>query len=102
MGSLSEQVLRLQTADIEANLSWQQGNLIFRGEALEKVMQEVSRYTHYEFEFADENLKQVQVAGLFKTDDINSLLQALGQNFNIQHQRVNPEKIQLSLFVEEG
>jgi transmembrane sensor len=102
LGSLSEQVLRLQTADIEANLSWQQGNLIFRGEALEKVMQEVSRYTHYEFEFADENLKQVQVAGLFKTDDINSLLQALGQNFNIQHQRVNPEKIQLSLFVEEG
>ena len=100
LGSLSEQVLGLKTADIEANLSWQQGNLIFRGESLEKVMQEVGRYTHYEFVFADENLKQVQVAGLFKTDDINALLQALSRNFNIQHQRVSPKVIQLSLLVD--
>ncbi|MFT4937954.1 MAG: transmembrane sensor [Paraglaciecola sp.] len=101
LGSLSEQVLHLKTADIQANLSWQQGDLIFRGESLEKVMQEVGRYTHYKFVFADENLKKIQVAGLFKTDDINVLLEALSRNFNIQHQRVSPDKIQLSLLVDE-
>lgn len=53
LGSTSEKILMLKPTDIQANLSWQQGSLIFRGEPLDKVLQEVSRYTHYEFEFVD-------------------------------------------------
>ncbi|WP_340680564.1 FecR domain-containing protein [Paraglaciecola sp.] len=85
----------LLPADIATDLSWQQGNLVFRGEFLDVAMREVSRYTSYQFELADEQLKQVQIAGLFRTNDIDGLLAALKQNFAISHQRVGNHKILL-------
>lgn len=97
LGSAQQQVLKLENDEIRADLSWQQGNLVFRGESLESAMREVSRYTNYEFELADSGLKQIQIAGLFKTGDVNGLLDALEQNFNVRHQRVGSNTIRLRL-----
>ena len=97
LGAPQQQIARIDTSEIEANLSWQQGNLIFRGESLEDAMWEVSRYTSYSFELADDALKQVQVAGLFKTGDVNGLLAALEENFNVKHQRIGTSTIRLRL-----
>lgn len=97
LGAVSEQVLSIEQRDIEANLSWQQGNLIFRGESLQQAMAEVSRYTDYQFELVDESLKNIQIAGLFKTGDVDGLLAALQQNFNVRHQRVGSHTIRLKL-----
>ncbi|MDC0603528.1 FecR domain-containing protein [Aliiglaciecola sp.] len=83
-------------SSIDVELAWQQGSLIFRGETLEQAMQEVSRYTDYQFEFGDEKSKQIQIAGLFKTTDINGLLVALEQNFNVKYEKVGIDRIQLS------
>jgi transmembrane sensor len=102
LGSVAEEVLMLESDDIDANLSWQLGQLVFRGEPLEQVMQEVSRYTNYQFVLADDKIKKLQVAGLFKTDDVTTLLDALSSNFNIEYQRVGPEKIQLSMREDES
>lgn len=97
LGAEQQQVAQIDTQEMEANLSWQQGNLIFRGESLEDAMWEVSRYTSYSFELADEALKQVQVAGLFKTGDVSGLLAALEENFNVKHQRIGTSTIRLRL-----
>lgn len=97
LGAVSEQVLGIEQSDIEANLSWQQGNLIFRGESLQQAMNEVSRYTDYQFELVDEALKNIQIAGLFKTGDVDGLLAALQQNFDVRHQRVGSHTIRLKL-----
>lgn len=83
-------------SSIDAELAWQQGSLIFRGETLEQAMLEVSRYTDYQFEFGDEHSKQIQIAGLFKTADINGFLVALEQNFNVKYEKVGIDRIQLS------
>jgi transmembrane sensor len=85
----------LQTSDLDADLSWQQGELIFRGESLETALREISRYTSYHFELADNQLKKLQIAGLFRTDDIDGLLAALEQNFAIDHQRIDNQTILL-------
>ena len=95
LGSASEQKTQIDSEQIEASLSWQQGNLVFKGEPLEHAMAEVSRYTPYSFEFADEQLKQIQVAGLFQTGDVDGLLSALEQNFNVKHQRIGSSVIRL-------
>jgi transmembrane sensor len=97
LGIVSGQVLGIKQSDIDANLSWQQGNLIFRGESLQQAMNEVSRYTDYQFELVDESLKNIQVAGLFKTGDVDGLLAALQQNFNVRHQRIGSHTIRLKL-----
>lgn len=89
------QIMTLPASDIEVDLSWQQGELIFRGETLETALKEVSRYTPYQFKLADNQLKKVQIAGLFRTNDIDGLLSSLEQNFAIQHQRIDSQTILL-------
>jgi transmembrane sensor len=86
---------QLLPADLATDLSWQQGDLVFRGEFLDVALREVSRYTPYQFELADDELKQVQIAGLFRTDDIDGLLAALEQNFAISHERLGNQRILL-------
>lgn len=81
---------------LAADLAWQQGNLIFRGESLFDAMQEVARYTDYQFDFGDEDTKSVQIAGLFKTSDISGLLAALESNFDVVFKKISNNKIRLS------
>ena len=95
-GQKTEQVQKIDQAALAAKLSWKSGNLIFRGEPLEDVVGEISRYTKVQFELADDaKLKQIQVAGLFKTGDVNGLLEVFKNNFNIEAERVGKDKIRL-------
>jgi transmembrane sensor len=79
----------IEPSEIEILLSWQSGNLVFRGESLEEAIQEISRYTAVEFVFLNEDLKQLKVAGLFQTGDVDGLLVALNDNFHIDSQRID-------------
>ena len=93
-GKTTETVVKVDPIEVAASLSWRQGNLIFRGESLAEVMTEISRYTDIKFELADnEQLQQVQVAGMFKTGDVTGLLDVLSNNFNISYKRIGTDKI---------
>jgi transmembrane sensor len=81
---------------LASDLAWQQGNLIFRGESLFDAMQEVARYTNYQFDFDDEETKKLQIAGLFKTSDISGLLAALESNFDVIFEKISSNRIILS------
>lgn len=81
---------------LASDLAWQQGNLIFRGESLAEAMQEVSRYTNYQFDFSNEDIKRLKIAGLFKTSDINSLLISLENNFDVTYEKMSQNRIRLS------
>jgi transmembrane sensor len=95
-GKTQEKVRKVDPIEMAANLSWRQGNLIFRGESLADTMTEISRYTDIEFELADDKeLQKIQVAGMFKTGDVTGLLDVLTRNFNISYQKVGPHKIVL-------
>ena len=94
---LQDKVTKVDPIEIAANLSWRQGNIIFRGESLAEAMVEISRYTDIKFELADnEELQKVQVAGMFKTGDVTGLLDVLTRNFNISYQKLGPYKIILN------
>lgn len=95
LGELNTDVTSISNEDMNANLSWQQGSLIFRGESLEDALQEVSRYTQYDFEFSDNDIKALRIAGLFKTQDVDTLLAAIEQNLDISHQKLEGDVIRL-------
>jgi transmembrane sensor len=95
LGAAREKITKIIDSDINAELSWRQGNIIFRGETLEQALAEVSRYTAVEFEISDNNIKHQRIAGLFKAGDVNGLLQTLDQNFNIHNERINNNKVRL-------
>lgn len=87
---------RIESDEIAVKLSWRGGNLIFRGESLEEAVTEVGRYTAVEFIFLDEDAKAVQVAGLFKAGDVEGLLAALRNHFNIVYEWQGDNRILLS------
>lgn len=82
-------VAKIDQQTIKKNLSWRQGNLVFKGETLAEAMKEVSRYTSIKIVIADEELKSIKIAGRFKIGDIKGLIGALSHNFNIKTDRVN-------------
>ncbi|MFD2165990.1 FecR family protein [Thalassotalea euphylliae] len=95
--SAAEQVEKMDEVAIAANLSWQRGNLIFRGEALDDVLTEISRYTDIEFELANDiALSDIKVAGMFKTGDVSGLLNVLNTSFDIQHEKLANGKVRLT------
>jgi len=85
----------IERDEIAVKLSWREGNLIFRGESLEEAVYEVGRYTAVEFVFLDEGTREVRVAGLFKAGDVEGLLAALRNHFNIAYERQGEHRILL-------
>ena len=91
----STPVNKISLDQIQRELAWQQGILIFDGESLEQVLQEVGRYTATQFNIVDPSLNQLKVAGYFKAGDIEGLLASLSNNFNIDIRRTTDNTIQL-------
>jgi transmembrane sensor len=95
LGTKKPAVEKIEESGLSVQLSWRDGNLVFRGETLSDALIEISRYTDTSFEIADAQLRDVRIAGLFKAGDVNGLLAALKQNFHIEHERMD-NKIVLS------
>ncbi|MFT5923260.1 MAG: transmembrane sensor [Paraglaciecola sp.] len=92
----SIQQLTLSNEQVQNDLAWQQGMLVFHGEPLVEALKEISRYTSINFTLADEQIKQRRVAGYFKAGDIQGLLFALENNFNIIYSKRDDKNIVLS------
>jgi len=73
----------LSEVEMSAKMSWQNGVITFTGETLEEVIQEVSRYTEIDIEISNPELKSLQVGGVFKAGDTESVFQNLKANFGI-------------------
>lgn len=78
------------------SLAWREGRLIFKGETLEEVIKEMSRYSHINFDLASDELKKMKIGGRFKTGDIDGFLDVLHQQFNIKSNRLNSSEIKLT------
>jgi transmembrane sensor len=81
---------------IQRELAWQQGMLVFNGDPLAEALTEVSRYTTAEFEIFSPELATIKVAGYFKANDIDGLLKSLHSNFNINFEKLPNNKIRLT------
>lgn len=86
MGEESANVRAVTPDDIEARISWKEGNLVFRDERLEDALKEVERYTNLRFSFADQSLKSQLLTGRYRAGDIDSFLVALGESHDISYE----------------
>lgn len=53
----------LEAVQLEANLAWQRGLLIYQGEPLDSVLADIARYTTVRFSIADESIRRTRVGG---------------------------------------
>jgi transmembrane sensor len=73
----------LAPVEVDIRLAWQRGMLIFQGEPLREVLAEFDRYTTESFVLADPALGGLRVGGYFRAGDVDALLIALRENFQI-------------------
>lgn len=86
----------IQEEESVRKLAWRQGSLIFKGETLQEAVAEISRYTDKELIITDPSLAELRVGGHYKTDDINLLLDALGQGLDIDIRYASDDRVLLS------
>ncbi len=77
------QINDLEPALIEKKTAWQDGLLIFDGDSLEYVLNEVARYTTAEIIISDLELRSLKMSGVFQTSNLQTLLSTLEQSFDI-------------------
>lgn len=89
----STAITTLSQRDIEQHESWRRGLLIFSGEPLVQVIEEISRFTQVAVEIADPELRDLEIGGRFKVGDVEAMLVSLEANFNVDIDRVSDEKV---------
>lgn len=79
--------------EIEDQLAWRTGNLVFRGVTLQEAIDEISRYTPVVFEIKDPSLKSMRIAALVQPDDVDGFLRSLEANFEMHTVRLGDRAI---------
>ncbi|MBE0359556.1 FecR family protein [Pseudoalteromonas aliena] len=93
--SITKPITQLSVDDVQRDLAWQNGMLIFNGEQLGDALNEVSRYTATRFELSSAELAKIKVAGVFRAGDVAGLLESLQTNFSIDHERLGEHVVSL-------
>jgi transmembrane sensor len=83
----STEVRQLSELEMTNRLSWQTGMLMFEDEPLADVIRELRRYTDTRLILEDDALGEIRVAGYFKVGDVDALMIALKENFDISFRK---------------
>ncbi|MDC0000573.1 FecR domain-containing protein [Porticoccaceae bacterium] len=86
---------QLADNELSQELAWRRGLLIFIGEPLDQVVNEVSRYTATKIEISDPELGKLLIGGRFRTGELEALLDVLEAGFGVQVSYVDRNHIQL-------
>ncbi len=83
-----EHVSNVRLNTIEKSLDWQDGELSFKGESLEEVVEIISRYTDVEIEFENDEIRQQKIVAYYKIGDVERLFEALNVMAGIKARRM--------------
>jgi len=87
---------RIKAENLQRELSWLDGKLIFDNETLLDVIEEINRYVDIEIVLKDPSLHALRISGRFDLGDSEALIEAIELSFNIQSQRIDSKKILLT------
>lgn len=81
--------------DIATATAWRQGQLIFNGRRLADVLAEIGRYHEVQIRLPDPKLAELRVNGSFRTEQLDSMLQAVATLLPISVKRISEREIVL-------
>lgn len=82
---------------IERRMAWRNGLLVFSGETLEHVVNEVARYLPQSIIIQDPELGAMEMGGVFKTGELEPLLAALQSTMGIEVNHVRSDLIYINM-----
>lgn len=77
-------------------LAWREGILLFSGDTLEEVVNEVSRYTTVSIEIPDASVRSMRIGGRFPVGQTEVMLAALETNFNLRVTHLGHDRVVIS------
>lgn len=86
---------QLPEPELKRRLSWQEGYLVFSGEPLSEVIEEVNRYSPVTLQIGDARLASVPIGGRFKVGELDAVLDVLHTQFGIHSRQVDERNIRL-------
>lgn len=81
--------------DIAAATAWRQGLLIFNGRRLIDVLGEIGRYHEVQIRLPDPKLAELRVNGSFRTEQLDSMLNAVTALLPVNVKRIGEREIVL-------
>ena len=87
--------------EIERKLAWREGLIIFSGEPLNRVVEEISRYIPVKFVITDPELNGVRIGGIFRIGDTAAMLDILETGFDVNISRSGNNLVYLSRGFQE-
>lgn len=83
-GDGEPRVKALAADELSDRTAWEKGVLVFRGAPLRDVLKEFARYTDRKFVPNDDSIGDIPVGGFYRATDVDSLLLALNENFELR------------------
>lgn len=88
-------VKRLSAVELNRQLSWRDGVLVYAGEPLADVAADISRYTNVKIELANPDLATMPVGGYFEIGKLRAIFEALESNFGIDAEWIDETHVRL-------
>ena len=89
-------MMAVSPRQIEDELAWRQGALVFQSEPLSQAIAEVGRYTHTRIVLTGSQVASLRISGRFRTDDVPGFLQALQEALPVRVSRAGPQLIYIT------
>ena len=90
-----QQIDTLEEQELERRLAWRSGYLVFSGDPLVQVVEEINRYTTMNVEISDPVLRDIKIGGRFKVGELDAMLSVFESSFAIRVSRLDDQHIQL-------
>ena len=94
--SIFDDIQTLGQEQMEKQMAWRDGLLLFTGEALETVVSEINRYSTTKIEIADPAVAQIRIGGQFKVGETEAMLKVFATSFNINVQKGDDKTVYLT------
>ena len=91
-----ELVQNMDETELSLRMSWRNGLLIFTGDPLEDVINEISRYSPVTIQIIDPALKAIRIGGQFRIGDVDAMLLSLETNFDLRIIRLRDDFVQIA------
>lgn len=88
-------VVVLEQREMNQQLAWRQGLLMFSGEPLQEVIQEVSRYSNIDITISDPELSSMRIGGQFKIGETDALFDVLENGFGLKISRLDVDRVDI-------
>lgn len=89
------EIEKVDQAEVGRKLSWTEGKLVFAGAPLSSVVADISRYTDIKFDFANQELADMRVGGVFQVGEVNEMLDAIETNFGLRIERIGDKVVRI-------